>query len=711
MMSYWFAGRMVLFAVMLGLLSAGLAACTSGVNGEQPTAASTPTQGRSEAGGDGENPGDDSPKEIAGTVPAPDFPADLDWLNVSAPPAMEDLRGKVVLLDFWTYGCINCMHMFPILERLEDKYADELVVIGVHSAKFANEGETDNIRQIIRRYDLRHPVINDSDFRVWGLYGVRAWPSFAIIDPRGQVYAIDAGEIPFEAFDRIIGGMVAYFDSLGEIDRAPLDLARQGDGDPDTPLLFPGKVLADEAGNRLFIADSNHHRIVVADLTTYEVLDIVGAGRRGLNDGDFEAATFNKPQGMALDGSILYVADTNNHAIRAIDLDTQTVSTIAGTGVRGTTAPRFGEPVPEPLTQVNLRSPWDVEMGDDSMLYIAMAGTHQIWSLDLDTNVLRPTVGNGRESLKNGSLRTSELAQPSGLYYADGLLYFADSESSSIRVADFNRDEVRTLAGPLENTLFDFGDVDGAVGKSRLQHPLGVVGAGDGLLYVADTYNSKIKAIDLETDETTTLFGMGETGGFRDGGVDEAQFDEPGGLDYAGGRLYVADTNNHAIRVIDLAANTVSTVTFPNPEALRIAEEVMVVGGNLSADPDVVLPEQRVAAGEGEIVMRIALPDGFKINDLIDSTGAFSSNGDAVLVAVEDGTAVVDAREIRVPVTLVAGSDTLYADLTLYYCQVGEEALCLIENVVFEVPVVVSADGGGAASEIVIEHVVVPPEL
>ena len=232
-------------------------------------------------------------------LPAPEFPTGLDWINVPAPLTMAALRGKIVILDFWTYGCINCIHMIPTLQRLEAKYGDALVIIGVHSAKFANEGSTTSIRQIVQRYGLEHPVINDSDFRVWQAYGINAWPTFVVIDPRGNVLALQAGEIPFEAFDRLLSGMVDYFDSTGELDRTPLELALEGAGQPAGLLAFPGKVLADEAGGRLFIADSNHNRIVVADLDTYEVLDVIGSGAAGLTDGAYDAASFDKPQGMA----------------------------------------------------------------------------------------------------------------------------------------------------------------------------------------------------------------------------------------------------------------------------------------------------------------------------------------------------------------------------------------------------------------------------
>ena len=264
-----------------------------------------------------------TPKELfEGKVLAPEFPAGLDWINVDNPLTMSGLVGKIVIFDFWTYGCVNCLHVIPVLEQVEKKYADEVVVIGVHSAKFDNEGQTENLRQIVQRYGIHHPVVNDHEFAVWRSYGARAWPTIAIVDPRGYWVIRQSGEIPFETFDSYLTGMIEYYDEQDAslIDRSPLELALEGAGDPGTPLLYPGKVLADSASNRLFIADSSHNRIVIADLTSREVVDIIGSSARGLNDGDFESATFDKPQGMALAGERLYIADVNNHAIRAADL-------------------------------------------------------------------------------------------------------------------------------------------------------------------------------------------------------------------------------------------------------------------------------------------------------------------------------------------------------------------------------------------------------
>jgi DNA-binding beta-propeller fold protein YncE len=654
----------------------------------------------------------DDSSQYAGSpnFPAPNFPEGVDWLNVPAPLQMDDLRGKIVILDFWTYGCINCIHMIPVLERIEAKYPDEVVVIGVHSAKFENEGQTENIEQIVQRYEIHHPVINDHEFRVWntfGPYGVRAWPTFVVIDPRGNILAVQPGEIPFDAFDQVLSGMVEYFDSAGELVRDPIELTPLAAQRANTALAFPGKVLADAETNRLFISDSNHHRIVIADLNTFEVLDVIGTGSRGLDDGAFTAATFNKPQGMTLsDDNVLYVADVNNHAIRAVDLTERSVITIAGTGVQALMRNLTG-----PGLDVPLASPWDVELGGDNMLYIAMAGPHQLWVLTLDDGFVFPLVGSGREGLLDGPFNDAQLAQPSGLYYEDGRLYFADSESSSIRVADIRENRVRTLAGPTTNNLFEFGDVDGEVGTSRLQHALGVAGDADGQIYVADTYNSKIKVIDPATNEISNLFGRGGLGGYRDGDASVAEFDEPGGLDYANGRLYVADTNNHAVRVIDLETNTVSTLVFPNPELLQIADRPTVVAGNAADGLQVTLPEQQLAAGEGLIELNLVLPEGYKLNDLAPFSSDWSVlEGDALAINEENRRQriIVPELPLQVPVTLIEGEATLQGDLTIYYCEAVNESLCFIERVTLDVPVVV---GAGEATTVRLDHTIVPPEL
>ncbi len=445
------------------------------------------------------------------------------------------------------------MHAFPQLRRLEDKYRDELAVVGVHSAKFTQEKAVDNVRQAVLRYDIGHPVVNDSDFDVWRRWGVRAWPTFMFVGPDGNVLGKHEGEFDVEALDGVISNIISDFDGRGLIDRTPLHFTLERERMADGPLSFPGKALAHQPSDTLIIADSNHHRLILAGLDG-TVRAVVGSGEAGLADGDFASSRFRDPQGVALDGDALYVADTKNHAIRRVDLAGKRVETLAGTGEP---APMFNRGGPGTTTAI--KSPWDVALVPDEgdcALYIAMAGFHQLWRLDLLSGRIVPHAGSGRENIVDGPLQMAQLAQPSGIVSDSERLYFADSETSSIRTADTDTGgAVSTIVG---EDLFSFGDVDGMGKSARLQHPLGVDLAG-GFLYLTDTYNNKIKRLELATGQVTTLFGTGEPG-LRDGEGEEAQFNEPGGLSIAGDLMLIADTNNHAIRVANLVSGIVSTL-------------------------------------------------------------------------------------------------------------------------------------------------------
>ena len=482
------ARRISVFSIALAFAAS---ACTSAdTASEAPSTTFASAPATTDQPSNSPNPVDPGDQSYAGDSPAPEFPEGLDWLNTSEPLTLSQFRGKLVLLDFWTYGCINCIHILPDLARLEDEFADELVVIGVHSAKFVNESATDNIRQIILRYDIAHPVVNDSDFEVWRAWGANAWPTTVLVDPAGNVVGGHSGEGVYDVVAPVIASLVDEFADRGTLDRTPVAFDLERDGQPNRSLAFPGKVHVAAGDERLFIADTGHHRVVVADRTTGDVLAVYGDGRPGRRDGPGATASFDSPQGIALDpdGVMLYIADTNNHAIRAVDTTTGIVTTILGTGRQGW--PPTGGVAPG----VDINSPWDV-LVDGTTLYIAMAGFHQIWQMDLATGVAVPVVGNGREGVLNATLDQAELAQPSGLAIADGTLYFADSESSSIRSADVTAPagETALVAGGANN-LFEFGDADGVGDAARLQHPLGVVVWESGsALIVADTYNSRLR--------------------------------------------------------------------------------------------------------------------------------------------------------------------------------------------------------------------------
>jgi sugar lactone lactonase YvrE len=438
------------------------------------------------------------------------------------------------------------MHTFPQLRKIERKYGERVVVVGVHSPKFPAERETANLREAVLRYRIEHPIVNDRDFAVWNQFGGRAWPTLMFVDPQGRVVGKHEGELPFEQFDHLVEGMLAEFEERGILNPSAAAISLEQIQEPDRTLKFPGKVLA--ADDALYIADSNHHRIVKASLDG-SIQRIYGCGEVGLVDGPAERAAFQQPQGMAKSGTTLFVADTENHAIRSIDLESGLVTTLAGTGEQA-----HGDGAEGPGRSTALSSPWDLALAG-RILYIAMAGTHQIRSLDLDTGVVAPFAGTGREGLLDGPAVKAWFAQPSGLALSDGHLYVADSEVSAVRDIELRPKVVTTIAG---EDLFVFGDQDGEGDAVRLQHPLGIT-ARDGLLFLADSYNNKIKRVEPRRRAVVTWLGSGAAGR-ADGTGTSASFREPGGVCAGLNGLYIADTNNHRIAFADWETGVVRTL-------------------------------------------------------------------------------------------------------------------------------------------------------
>lgn len=499
------------------------------------------------------------PDQYLGTTPAPDFPAGLDWINTGGKPvSIKQLKGKVVLLDFWTYGCINCFHIIPDLKRLEAKYPQSLVIIGVHSAKFETEGKTAHIAAVVQRYGLEHPVVNDNQLQVWNEYGAEGWPTLTVIDPAGNVVGQVSGEGNYALLDKVIGTLTAEFAEKKQLDPKPPWFAGLHDKMPETQLLYPGKVLADAEGKRLFIADSNHDRIVVTSLEG-RVLSVIGDGKPGLKDGAYAAAEFHYPQGLTLsDADTLYVADTDNSALRRVDLKSGTVTTVAGDGVQ-----TYMQGDAEPAPKSELDTPWDV-LAHNGLIYIAMAGQHQLWLYDPKKQEIQHFAGSGREGIDDGPIADASFAQPSGLTTDGTTLYVADPEASAVRAVDLrgNTARIRTAVGGDMFTakvktliglgLFTFGDVDGMGNEVRLQHDLGVAWY-DGHIYIADTYNGKIKVLDPSKKSVTTLVG-GDL------------LEEPGGLSVGRDTLYVADTDHGRIVTVDLKTGKTAPLTLSDPD-------------------------------------------------------------------------------------------------------------------------------------------------
>lgn len=464
-------------------------------------------------------------------VNAPELSTAHGWVNTEKSYKLADFRGKIVLLDFWTFGCINCQHIVPDLQRLEEEYPEELVVIGVHSGKFSHEQQNLKIREAILKFGIRHPVINDADYTLWDAYAVRAWPTLVLIAPNGKVVGQHAGE-------GVYGVVKPYLEQVkeehaGSIRREILPFQYVPPEPKDSLLSFPSKLIAGKEGT-VWCSDSGNNRILQLSAEG-KILCRIGTGRQGFADGSFDACSFYEPHGLALQGQQLYIADTKNNALRIADLTNKTVKTLSGSGKLDYYF--FEDRWEEPVLP---NSPWDLLIHENT-LYIASAGNHQILQMNLQEEVVKRFAGTGREALANGSLREASFNQPSGLARIGNTLYVADAEASAVRAIDLQAGLVFT---PLGKGLFDFGDADGDVEDALLQHNLSLTAKNE-LLFIADTYNGKIKQFDLFKERVKTVV---------------AGLNEPNDLLFVGEELWVSDTHNHRLLRIDLRKQSKETV-------------------------------------------------------------------------------------------------------------------------------------------------------
>lgn len=462
----------------------------------------------------------------------------LVWFNTADPLSLAMLRGRIVILDFWTDSCINCLQLLPTLQRVEERFPTEVVVIGIHSPKFIAERRPEHVAEAIRRTGIRHPVAHDPSMMLWDAYAVRVWPTLVFLSPDGYVIGETAGEPTPDALLRGLDDLTRQFREEDSLRPAQLPLSTLPAG--GRRLRYPGKIKPCPADRPLWaVADSGHHQVGLFDDAGTEAARY-GTGLPGFVDGGPGEARFRSPQGLACDRAAIWVTDTGNHALRRIDRASGQVSTVAGLGLRG--GPLR---LAEPAAGAALASPWDAEV-IGAAIYIANAGTHQIARYDVGDGRLHPVAGTGGEGLVDGPARQALLAQPSGLAATTDRrgLFFVDAETSSVRLLSLDGDpRVTTLVG---QGLFAFGHRDGAFEQALLQHPLGLA-AGDGLLYVADSYNGLVRRLDLRSRQVAAL-DIGDCGGCRPGG-------EPAGIAVAGpARLLLSDSNNHRIVEVDLAA-------------------------------------------------------------------------------------------------------------------------------------------------------------
>ncbi|MCB5183083.1 NHL domain-containing thioredoxin family protein, partial [Streptomyces antimicrobicus] len=587
-----------------------------------------------------------APASRRARVRAPELVGKGGWLNTGGEElSLAALRGRIVILDFWTFCCINCLHVLDELRELEEKHRDTVVMIGVHSPKFVHEAEHAAVVDAVERYGVHHPVLDDPELATWKQYAVRAWPTLVVIDPEGYVVAQHAGEGHAHALARLVEELEAEHGAKGTL--------RRGDGPyvaPEpvaTDLRFPGKAVVLPSGN-LLVSDSTRHQLVELAADGESVVRRIGSGERG-----FTAEAFNEPQGLALlpDGRVV-VADTVNHALRVLDPDTGAVETVAGTGRQWWQ----GSPTSGPALEVDLSSPWDVAWWQDKV-WIAMAGVHQLWTWDPAAGTVQVAAGTTNEGLVDGPAAEAWFAQPSGLAAAGDRLWIADSETSALRWIDVDG-VVRTAVG---SGLFDFGHRDGEAGRALLQHPLGVTALPDGSVAVCDTYNHALRRYDPATDQVTTL---------------ATDLREPSDAVLVGEDIVVVESARHrltrlrlpeeAVRVQDVAHRTQRAATDVAPGTLRLDVVFRAPSGQKLDDrygPSTRLlvsstPPELLAGGEGagtDLFRELVLADGVTEGVLHVSAMAASCDDDP---ANEYPACHVHQQDWGVPVRITAGGAT-----------------------------------------------------
>lgn len=604
----------------------------------------------------------------------------LTWLNSSRSVNKGDLKGRVILLDFWTYACVNCLHVVPEVKKLENEFGDRLTVIGVHSGKFSNEKDNDSIKKAIIKNNIDHLVVNDPDFKVWNSFKVKSWPTLMLLDPSGNIVKKYEGEILAAKVRHDVKKTIEKFKY--QLSSSELPIALEKNKSSDYVLKFPAKIkLVQDFSyksigrtNALFIANTGKNKITITNLNGNTLLEI-GSGDIGFDDGNFTTATFNAPRGLLFKDNALYVADTGNHALRKINFINGTVSTIAGTGKRG-----------EILTSeksaktTDLASPWDLALFPNAdNIIIANAGTHQLLKHNISSATIRPFAGNGNEELTDGVYPNNSLAQPSGLSVSGGQLYFVDSETSSLRVAGSDG-RIKTLIG---KGLFDFGKKDGKKEDALMQHPEGLI-ATDKEIYIADTHNHLIRKYIIKTGELSTYSGNERGDGL--GGRKSLNYDEPEAITFFSDRFYISDSNNN--RIIELTKNSGnSKILDVIPQQKLPADNLLEYLPNLEK-----LPTKKVKS-TGNVIINFNLKQGWVVNKSAPSffnLVEVKNKKEANLIASFNDS-MIRSGSIKLPDISI--KNTYYLQGTVYYCEDKENALCLVKS--FEQKLIPSVVGEG----------------
>jgi thiol-disulfide isomerase/thioredoxin len=576
------------------------------------------------------------------------------WLNTAGPLSLRDFRGRWLLLDFWTFCCVNCLHVLDELRPLEEKYADELVVVGVHSPKFAHEADPEALAAAVARYAVHHPVLDDPELVTWQAYTARAWPTLVLVDPEGYVVAQYAGEGHAHAIDALVAELSAEHLARGALQ--PGDSPYVAPPVQPTELRFPAKAVPLPDGTVL-VADAGHDELVLLQ-------PVVERGR------DHQVLTrfpgFREPNGLCLlpgdlaaeVGYDVVVADTVGHRLAGLTLATGAVRTLAGDGTQWfRDASSLGSST-QGMATARLSSPWDVAWWQDRV-WIAMAGIHQLWTFDPGTGDVEVAAGTTNEGLLDGPLADAWFAQTSGLAADGDRLWLADSETSAVRWVDAAG--VHTAIG---TGLFDFGFRDGPADQALLQHPLGVTVLPDGSVAICDTYNGAVRRLDPATGEVTTLAtDLAEPSGAH---VEPATGPE------GSAHLVVVESAAHRLTRIPLGASGHRTDGFAQTTQRPVAE----------------------VAAELDLAVVFTPPPGQKVDDRFGPPSQLLVTATPpALIREGEGRGTQLARRLVLDPAVADGVLHVAARAASCDAHGGEGAACHMHQQDWGVPVRVAADG------------------
>ncbi|GIX33581.1 MAG: hypothetical protein KatS3mg125_1537 [Lysobacterales bacterium] len=420
------------------------------------------------------------------------LPPNLLRLDSAEPLSLSELAGRAVALTFWSASGACCERMLRELDELQRVLDDGLTVVAIHTPKYPRERSAELARRAVERLGLRFPSFHDPDFRLWQSLAVEAWPTVVVLDVSGReaARAVGAGQA-----SRLQAQIEAVLDEALRLDQRRFGPSgcRAVSAAQRQAIRFPSALLVER--ERIFIADSGNHRIVQCRLDG-TIQRVYGRGEPGLMDGPGHEAAFRYPQGLAVIGHRLFVADAGNEALRSIDLARGIVETVAGTG-------RSGQPLSAPVDArfTALGEPWGLAT-DGERLFVAMRQWRQICLFSPDNGRLSPYSGDGfHDPLPIEE--SGHWLEPSGMCFRDGRLFVADADANLIRAVDGPQQSPHRIIG---GGPFDFGSEDGEWLAARFQYPLDLTyEATERKLWIADTYNDAIRIADLRRGTVETL--------------------------------------------------------------------------------------------------------------------------------------------------------------------------------------------------------------